>query len=96
MGEEMEQEKRNGQSPIPPNLESMINPDQLMTLRQIENFGWQVAFVRRPSFHENIVVVSGTDAQKFGVLEDTGELNLQAEIKIRRSQSQPTLKTQRG
>ncbi len=81
----MEQEKRNGQSPVPPNIESVINPDQLMMLRQIENFGWQVAFVRRPCFNENIVVVSSTETEKFGVLEDTGELNLQAEIKIRKS-----------
>lgn len=79
----MQQEKRNGESPVPSNLDDVISPDQLMTLRQIENFGWQVAFVRRPLFQQAVVVVSSTDKRKFGVLEDTGELNLEPDIKLR-------------
>lgn len=82
----MQADKRNGQPPVPPNLDEMINTEQLMTLRQIENFGWQLAFVRRPLFQESVVIVSSNDTSKFGVLEDTGELNLQHEIKIRKQQ----------
>ena len=83
----MEREKRNRQPPVPPNLDEVINPDQLMTLRQIENFGWQLEFVRRPVFDEHVVVVSSADSGKFGVLEDTGELNLEHEIRVRRQPS---------
>lgn len=83
----MEKEKRNGQPPVPPNLDEVINPDQLMTLRQIENFGWQLAFVRRPVFQDSVVVVSCADSKKYGVLEDTGELNLEHEVTVR---SQPS------
>ena len=79
----MQQEKRKGETPIPSNLDDVISPDQLMTLRQIENFGWQVAFVRRPLFQQAVVVVSSTDKSKYGVLEDTGELNLEPDIKLR-------------
>jgi hypothetical protein len=79
----MEREKRKGESPVPSHFEDALSLVQLMTLRQIENFGWQLAFIRRPSFRESVVVVSSSDNKKFGVLEDTGELNLQVEIKIR-------------
>lgn len=79
----MENEKRKGEPPVPSGLEGVLSPDQLMTLRQIENFGWQVAFVRRPLFQQSIIVVSSTDKRKVGVLEDNGQLNLQPEIRIR-------------
>lgn len=80
----MEREKRKGEPPIPANFEQVLNLDQMMTLRQIENFGWQVAFIRRPLFQESVVVVANSNNRKFGVLEDTGELNLQAEIRLRK------------
>lgn len=79
----MNNDKRKGEPPVPPDFEDVLNPDQMMTLRQIENFGWQVEFVRRPLFQENVIVVSSHDNRKFGVLEDTGQLNLQPDIKIR-------------
>jgi hypothetical protein len=81
----MEREKRRGEAPIPTGFQDALNLDQLMTLRQIENFGWQLAFVRRPLFQKHVVVVATSDSKKFGVLEDTGELNLQAEINIRKN-----------
>ena len=80
----MEREKRKGESSIPSDFQDALSLDQMMTLRQIENFGWQLAFVRRPLFQESVVIVATSDNKKFGVLEDTGELNLQAEIKIRK------------
>ncbi len=80
----MNNEKRKGEPPIPADFQEVLSPDQMMTLRQIENFGWQVAFVRRPLFQESIVVVATSDNKKHGVLEETGELNMQAEIKIRK------------
>ncbi len=80
----MKREKRNDEAPIPADLEKTLSLEQMMTLRQIENFGWQVAFVRRPLFQESVVVVANSNNQKFGVLEDTGELNLQAEIRLRK------------
>lgn len=79
----METEKRKGEAPIPSRFQDALSLEQIMTLRQIENFGWQLAFIRRPLFQESVVVVTTSDSKKFGVLEDTGELNLQAEIRIR-------------
>ena len=79
----MDREKRKGEPPIPVDFQDALSPDQIMTLRQIENFGWQVAFVRRPLFQEKVIVVTTSDNKRYGVIEETGELNLQAEIRIR-------------
>ncbi len=79
----MAPEKRKGEPPIPADIQDVLSPDQMMTLRQLENFGWQVAFVRRPLFQESVIVVSSTDNGKIGVLEDNGQLNLQPDIRIR-------------
>ena len=79
----MEEEKRNGHSPVPPNYRNALSPDQMMTLRQIENFGWEVAFVRRPSLTEKVIVVSSADHNKLGVLENDGQLNLEPGLKFR-------------
>lgn len=76
-------EKRKGEPPIPADFQDVLSPDQMMTLRQLENFGWQVAFVRRPLFQESVIVVSSTDNGKIGVLEDNGQLNLQPDIRLR-------------
>ena len=83
----MELEKRTGQPPIPPNYQNVLSPDQMMTLRQIESFGWEVAFVRRPSFQEKVIVVSSVDQGKIGVLETDGQLNLTPGIRIRQQQA---------
>ncbi len=79
----MEAEKRLGHSPVPPNYRNALSPDQMMTLRQIENFGWEVAFVRRPSLHRKVIVVSSADRGKLGVLENDGQLNLEPGIRFR-------------
>lgn len=79
----MEAEKRLGHSPVPPNYRNGLSPDQMMTLRQIENFGWEVAFVRRPSLYTKVIVVSSADRGKLGVLESDGQLNLEPGIRFR-------------
>ncbi len=79
----MEAEKRTGQPPVPPNYRNVLSPDQMMTLRQLENFGWEVAFVRRPSQHEKVIVVSSTAQRRIGVLDNDGQLNLEPDIRIR-------------
>lgn len=79
----MTNEKRKGEPPVPDDLDDRLNADQLMTLRQIENFGWQIAFVRRPLFQDTLIVVSSADGRKIGVLEEDGRLNMNPDIKLR-------------
>jgi hypothetical protein len=79
----MDREKRKGEKPIPDNLQETLNPAQLLALRQIENFGWSLRFVRRPLFQEPVPVVVSGDGNTIGVLEEDGRVNMQTDIELR-------------
>lgn len=79
----MDREKRKGEKPIPDNLNKLLNPIQMAALRQIEGFGWQLRFVRRPLFQDPVPVVYSADGTKIGLLEEDGRLNMEVEIKVR-------------
>lgn len=78
-----ERERRERSKPIPFNLSEYLNEDQTLTLRQMESFGWQLAFIRRPLFQEPLVVVANADQTKFGVLEKDGSINMNAMFDLR-------------
>jgi hypothetical protein len=79
----MDREKRKGEKPVPDNLGETLNQAQLLALRQVENFGWSLRFVRRPLFQEPVPVVVSTDGETIGILEEDGRLNVQPDIKLR-------------
>jgi len=75
---------RRGRMPaIPPNYATMLNQEQKNALRNIENFGWQLAFVRRPPFESPLFVVSSPDRQRYGVIESDGEVNMNPSLILR-------------
>ena len=78
------EDRRAGESPTHGELKSLLNTEQQLSLRKIEQFGWGLAFVRRPMFESAIPVVSSPSGDQFGILDSEGELDLNAEIKIRR------------
>lgn len=76
-------ERRGGASPIPLNLREFLNEDQRRSLRQVEGFGWELAFVRRPLFQDPVVVIRNSECTAFSVLEDDGTINDAPNIIIR-------------
>jgi len=84
MGGNMDDEKRDLEKPIPDDLEDILSTLQLMALHQIESFGWELRFVRRPPAQTPVPVVFNDDGSKIGVLEDDGRINLETDIKIRK------------
>jgi hypothetical protein len=54
-----------------------------MAVRRIDDFGWDLKFVRRENLKAPIVVVSNYGGGAYGVLEEDGRLNLQHNLKIR-------------
>lgn len=56
-------------------LRSDLNDAQLETLTDLERFGWQLKFVRRPIFQPSIPVVFDSDRKTYAVLEADGCLN---------------------
>ena len=79
----MDDEKRDHEKPIPDNLEDILSEFQLMALRRIESFGWELQFVRRPPDHTPIPVIVSDDGNKIGILEDDGRINMEPGINIR-------------
>lgn len=76
-------ERRGHKAAIPPDLASILNQEQLNALHKVENFGWQLAFVRQPLFDTPISVIVSPDRQRYAVLELDGEINMEPDIVIR-------------
>jgi hypothetical protein len=55
-------------------LRNLLNEEQLMTLRDLERFGWELRFVRRPLFQDPIPVLVDGDRKSFSVLKFDGSL----------------------
>jgi hypothetical protein len=60
-----------------------LNVDQRLALAGLEQFGWELKFVRRPPFQKPIPVVFDPDRKKFAVLEPDGRLNEKPGFEIR-------------
>ncbi|TVZ40557.1 hypothetical protein P886_4990 [Alteromonadaceae bacterium 2753L.S.0a.02] len=82
-GVSKKRERRNRSKPIPYNLSEYLNEDQSMSLRHMESFGWQLAFIRRPLFQDPMVVVANADQSQFGLLEVDGSINTSAMLELR-------------
>lgn len=76
-------ERRGSRAPVPPNLKGILTEEQLLALNNVENFGWQLAFIRQPMFQQPIAVVVSPDHQRHAVLELDGQVNLNPDIVIR-------------
>lgn len=64
-------------------LRSDLNDAQLGTLADLERFGWQLKFVRRPMFQPSVPVVFDPDRKTYAVLETDGTLNQHPAFEIR-------------
>lgn len=72
-------DKRGSQEPIPRDLEHYLTPMQLESLDHLKDFGWQLAFVRRPLFEMPTVVLLSPEGKQYATLEEEGSLNLEPE-----------------
>ena len=70
-------DKRGTQEAVPAQLGQYLTVMQRQSLEQLEDFGWQLAFVRRPLFDKPTVVLISPEAKQYATLEDEGSLNLE-------------------
>lgn len=75
-------EKRSGKGAVPLNLRQYLNRRQMSSLREMANFGWRLAFVRRTEANKPVVVAKHSQ-QGFGLLEHDGSINTSVSIGIR-------------
>ena len=64
----MEKERRLPNRHIPENLDQFLNTSQVLTLHQIESFGWHIQFVRHPLFQDPVIFIG--DVKCFSALPD--------------------------
>lgn len=78
-----DQERRHAERALALALKRELNEDQRMTLAELERFGWELKFIRRPPFEPKIPIVLDPDRKKFAILEVDGTLNEHPPFKIR-------------
>jgi len=79
----VDKERRRPLTPQQAALRRELNEAQILTLVGLENFGWELKFVRRPMFQSSVPVVFDSDRKKYAVLEADGTLNENPGFKIR-------------
>ena len=68
-------ERRKLQKQLSSVLKRELNDAQLSTLHGLEQFGWELKFVRRKPFQPPVAVVFDGDRKNYAVLELDGSLN---------------------
>ena len=81
--DDLDSEKRKNDKPVPDRLEEVLNEMQMLALHQMEGFGWQLRFIRKPLFQEPVAVVFSAAGDKIGILEEDGRINMEPHIKLR-------------
>lgn len=77
------EEVRGSRSALPLDVYYYLSEVQRIALNSLENFGWELAFIRRPLFVPPVVVVKNPGQAKFAVLEEDGSVNLSPSAKWR-------------
>lgn len=70
----MDREKRRSDTPLPENLEEMLNEVQQQALPGIRYLGWEPRFLRKPMFQVPELVMQNTVDGKTGVLDADGSI----------------------
>ena len=76
-------ERRQLETARSASLRTQLNEEQRQTLSELERFGWELKFVRRPPFKESIPVVFDGDRKSYAVIQPDGTLDENPEFDIR-------------
>jgi len=79
----MSKDNRDKMPPIPANVDKLLNPLQLMAIRNVGNFGWELHFVRRNGVEIPVPVVKGADGKAIGVIDENGRVDTNSKLIIR-------------
>ncbi len=76
-------QERRKQTPMGRTLERELSVDQLVTLRDLERFGWELKFVRRPAFQAPVPVIFDPDRKHYAIIREDGSLDEAEMLHIR-------------
>jgi len=77
-----ERRKTEGRPTI--TLRRDLNQDQQFALAELEKYGWELKFIRRPMFQQPIPVVFDSDRKSYAVLLPDGTLDHNPGFNIRK------------
>ena len=80
----MLKERRRAEGKSSVILKKELNEEQRLALAELEKFGWELKFIRRPMFQEPIPVVFDSDRRSYAVLNSDGTLDDNPGFEIRR------------
>ena len=79
----MDQEKRRGDSPLPDNLEQVLNEAQRQALPGVRLAGWKLCFLRRPMFQEPVLVLHHPLENHTAILDTDGKIRRRPDLRMR-------------
>jgi hypothetical protein len=79
-----ESERRKTEAKHVNALKRDLNQDQVLALTELEKFGWELKFIRRPMFKDPIPVVFDSDRRHFAILKADGTLDENPGFDIRK------------
>lgn len=67
-------ERRKNIPPIPERdrLTKMLTAEQVVALRRLENYGWQLKYVRRPLFQDPVPILFNAVDKRYTLLDPEG------------------------
>lgn len=79
-------ERRKNAPPVPKRekLPQILTPEQLHTLHRLENYGWQLKYVRRPLFQDPVLVLYNAQDGRHSLLEPDGTLLEMEDVDLRK------------
>lgn len=79
----MKHEVRGSQKPVPDHVENYLNDLQKLGLRQAEEYGWQIQFVRKNKRNKPLAVLGVSGKPINGTLIDDGTIETELRIAMR-------------
>ena len=83
MADTIDRDRRKDRLVSNATLRAQLNEDQLMTLSELERFGCELKFIRRPPFQDPIPVVIDGDRKSYSILRPDGSLDEKTKLKLR-------------
>jgi hypothetical protein len=77
-------ERRKGEGRPAITLRRDLNQDQQFALAELEKYGWELKFIRRPMFQQPVPVVFDSDRKTYAVLLPDGTLDQKPGFDIRK------------
>lgn len=79
----MRVDSRNTQSAVPEDWASLLNPDQVISVNQYANYGWDLWFIRRPRGEEPIVALKNATTGETAQINSDGEFIQNHDLNLR-------------